>query len=145
MSRDEKRWCVRPQQGDSRVDPGQVTVTMWVWLAAAAVLVGVAKTAVSSLGSVAVVIFAAILPTRESTGAILPLLLCGDVVAISYYRRHADWAVLTRLLPGVLPGILLGAWFLTVASDTLMRYVIGSTLLVMSALQLVQRAGLDND
>ena len=70
---------------------GELTLTVWLWLAVAGVLVGVAKTAINGVGSIAVVIFAAVLPARESTGAILPLLLCGDLIAVTWYRRHADW------------------------------------------------------
>lgn len=110
-----------------------------LWLAVAAALVGVAKTAISGVGAVAVVIFAAVLPARESTGAVLPLLIAGDLVAVAYYRRHADWPVLWRLLLGVLPGMALGAWFLAVVDDTHMRQAIASILLVMSAVQLWQR------
>ena len=84
------------------------------------------------------VIFAAVLPARESTGAILPLLLCGDVIAVAWYRRHADWGTLWRLLPGVLPGLLLGAWFLAVVDDVVMRRTIAVILLVMCTLQLWQ-------
>ncbi|GAB6984071.1 sulfite exporter TauE/SafE family protein [Nocardioides pyridinolyticus] len=108
-------------------------------LAVAAILVGVAKTAISGVGAISVVIFAAVLPARESTGAILPLLICGDLVAVVYYRRHADWAVLGRLLLGVLPGTAFGAWFLAVVDDTLMRQAIALILLVMCGLQLWQR------
>ena len=101
-------------------------------------LVGVAKTAINGVGSIAVVIFAAVLPARESTGAILPLLLCGDVIAVSWYRRHADWRTIWRLLPGVLPGLILGAWFLSVADDVVMRRTIAVILLTMCTLQLWQ-------
>jgi uncharacterized protein len=79
----------------------ELSVAAWLWLGLAGVLIGVAKTAISGVGSLAIVIFAAALPARESTGAVLPLLLCGDVVAVAYYRRHADWAILGRLLPRV--------------------------------------------
>ena len=117
---------------------GELTLTVWLWLVVAGVLVGVAKTAISGVGSIAVVIFAAVLPARESTGAILPLLLCGDVIAVTWYRRHADWGTLWRLLPGVLPGLVVGAWFLSVADDVVMRRTIALILLVMCALQLWQ-------
>ena len=63
---------------------------------------------------------------------------------MTWYRRHADWSTLWRLLPGVLPGLLLGAWFLSVVDDALMRRTIAVILLVMCALQarqLVRSAG----
>jgi uncharacterized membrane protein YfcA len=117
---------------------GELSLSVWLWLAVAAVLVGVAKTAINGVASIAVVIFAAVLPARESTGAILPLLLCGDLIAVTWYRRHADWRTMWRLLPGVVPGLLLGAWFVSVADDVLMRRTIAVVLLVMCSLQLWQ-------
>jgi uncharacterized membrane protein YfcA len=125
------------------VPAGELTLALWVWLAVAAVLVGVAKTAINGVGSIAVVIFAVVLPARESTGAILPLLLCGDLIAVTWYRRHADWSTMWRLLPGVLPGLLLGVWFLSVADDVVMRRTIAVILLTMCSLQLWQLARRD--
>ncbi|MDP3892592.1 TSUP family transporter [Nocardioides sp.] len=97
----------------------------WLLLALAAFLVGFAKTAIGGIAALAVVIFAAVLPARESTGVLLPLLLCGDLVAVSYYRRHADWATLLCLLPGVLPGLVLGAAFIAVVDNRVMVRSIG--------------------
>lgn len=118
---------------------GELDTIAWALLIAGAFAVGFAKTAVSGVGALAVVAFAAALPAKESTGALLPLLLVGDVVAVKVYHRHADWAILLRLLPGVLPGLLLGVWFVAVADDTLMRRSIGAILLAMTALQLWTR------
>ena len=119
---------------------GELTLTAWLWLALAGVLVGVAKTAINGVASIAVVIFAAVLPARESTGALLPLLLCGDLIAVTWYRRHADWRTIWRLLPGVLPGLFLGAWFLSAVDDVLMRRTIAVILLIMCTLHLWQLA-----
>ncbi len=105
----------------------------------AAVIIGFAKTAVSTSGSLAVVIFATVLSARESTGALLPLLLIGDLVAVCTYRKHAHLPTLLRLIPGVIPGMLLGAVFLRVASESVMRPMLGAILLAMVGLQLLQR------
>lgn len=118
----------------------ELTATSWSLLLLAAALVGFAKTALGGAGSLAVVLFAAALPARESTGGLLPLLLCGDLVAVSLYRRHGSWATLGRLLPGVLPGLVLGAVFVALVDDRVMRMTIGLVLLAMTGTQVAQRA-----
>lgn len=119
--------------------PTEITVGAWLCLALAAFFVGFAKTAIGGVAALAVVIFAAVLPARESTGALLPLLLCGDLLAVAYYRKHADWGTLVRLVPGVLPGLALGAVFIGWVDDAVMVRSIGLILLVMAGLQLLQR------
>lgn len=116
-----------------------LTLTAWALLALAAVLVGFAKTAIGGVASVAVVVFATVLPVRESTGALLVLLLVGDLMAVRLYRRHASWRMLLRLLPGVVPGLVLGAVFLAFVDDAGLRVSIGVILLVMTLVQLVRR------
>jgi hypothetical protein len=103
----------------------------------AAVVIGFAKTALGGLGVVSVAIFATILPAKESTAAILVLLIVGDLVAVWHYRRDADWSLIRRLLPAVLPGLVLGSVFLGVVSDNVVRRSIGVVLLVLLLLQLL--------
>jgi len=114
-----------------------MTLAALALLAVAALLIGFAKTAIGGVGSIAVAIFALVLPTRESTAAILLLLLVGDVVAVWHYRGDADLALLRRLIPTVLPGLVLGALFLSRVDDSTLRRAIGGLLLVLAALQLV--------
>jgi uncharacterized membrane protein YfcA len=111
----------------------------WAMLLLAGALVGVAKTAIGGVGAIAVVLFAAVLPARHSTGAILPLLIAGDVLAVGVYRRHGSVITLARLLPSVLPGLLLGAVFVGLVDDTTMRLTIGLVLLAFGVTQFVQR------
>ncbi|WP_330475848.1 sulfite exporter TauE/SafE family protein [Terrabacter sp. C0L_2] len=113
-----------------------MTVSTLVLLGLAALLVGFAKTAIGGVGSIAIAIFAFVLPTKESTAAILLLLLVGDVVAVWHYRRDADLGLLKRLIPAVLPGLVLGALFLAWVDDTTLRRAIGGLLLALAALQL---------
>ncbi len=116
-----------------------VSTTGLVLLVVAALVIGFAKTAVGGAATVAVAIFASVLPAKESTGAILPLLIVGDLFAVAAYRRHADWGLLLRLLPSVVVGVLAGAWFVGAVDDTVMRRSIGGVLLLLVALHLLRR------
>ncbi|GAA3861284.1 sulfite exporter TauE/SafE family protein [Streptomyces sedi] len=108
-------------------------------LAVAAVLVGVAKTAIGGVASLTVALFAMALPARESSGALLPLLIVGDLLAVAAYRRHADWNALLRLFPSVAVGILIGTWFVSQVDDAVMRRTIGGVLLAVVVVHLWQR------
>ncbi len=113
----------------------------WVVLLIGAFSVGLSKTALPGLGTISVALFATVLPAKESTAALLLLLLVGDVFAIIAYRRSADWKTLRALVPYVLVGIVLGALFLNYASNNVMRRAIGVILLALIALTLYQRYG----
>ena len=106
----------------------------WALLALAAATVGVSKTALPGASTLAVAIFAAVLPARASTATLLVLLILGDALALLLYRRHADWRVLARLAPAVVAGIVVGAVFLGFAGDTAVRRTIAVILLALVAL-----------
>jgi uncharacterized membrane protein YfcA len=105
----------------------------------ASATIGFAKTAIGGAGTLAVVIFAAVLPARESTGVLLPLLIAADLIAIWVYRRDVDWATLFRLFPTVAVGILLGAWFLSGADDAGVKRAIAALVLAGVALTVRNR------
>lgn len=106
-------------------------------VAVAAALIGFAKTAVSGAGAVAAALFATVLPARESTGALLPLLIFGDVFAVASYWRSAHWPTIARLAGPVMVGILAGAAFVAVSGDVLMKRTIGAVLLALVLLRIV--------
>lgn len=110
-----------------------LTPTTWAFLVVAAVAIGISKTALPGAATLAVALFASVLPAKESTGTMLVLLLVGDVLAITMYRREADWPTLKRLVPGVLAGVVLGATFLHFSSDQFTKRFIGALLLVLIA------------
>ncbi|WP_425838257.1 sulfite exporter TauE/SafE family protein [Streptomyces fractus] len=116
-------------------------ITPWEFsaLAAAAMVVGFSKTAVSGANTVSLAVFAAILPARASTGVLLPILICGDILAVLTYRRHAHWPTLWRLFPAVGAGVVLGTVFLGFAGDGAVRMSIGVILLVMAGVTLWRR------
>jgi uncharacterized membrane protein YfcA len=117
------------------------TITLWefVALAAAAALVGFSKTAVSGANTVSLAVFAAVLPARESTGVLLPVLIVGDVLAVLTYRRHAHWPTLWRLFPAVAAGVVAGTVFMLWADDQDVRTSIGAILLLMAGVTVWRR------
>ncbi len=105
----------------------------------AAFLIGLAKCGVPGLGIMAVPLMAAVFPARESVGALLPILIAGDLIAIAFFRRQAMWSWILRLAPWVAVGLALGAWWLKGLDDEALRRVLGLLVLAMLALDLVRR------
>lgn len=117
----------------------ELTWFAWALLGVAAVVIGLSKTAVPGAGTVAVAIFAAMLPAKQSTGTILLLLILADLFAVFTYRKHTNWRALLRLAPAVVAGILLGVVFLFFADDVWVKKAIGVILLVVIAITLLRR------
>ncbi|MFB7557194.1 sulfite exporter TauE/SafE family protein [Streptomyces brevispora] len=117
------------------------TLTLWqlAALAAASALVGFSKTAVSGANTISLAVFAAVLPARESTGVLLPILIAGDVLAVLTYRRHAHWPTLLRLFPAVAVGVVAGTLFMMWAGDAAVRTSIGAILVFMAGVTIWRR------
>lgn len=113
-------------------------LTPWQWtlLALGAFFTGLSKTGVAGLGVLSVAFFANALPARESTGALLPLLVCADVFGIAFFRKHADWSHLWKLFPWVVLGFLPGWLVLDRISSNAMERLIGSIIVGMVILHL---------
>lgn len=111
----------------------------WILLATAALCVGISKTAIPGLSTVAVALAAATLPAKASTGVLLILLMVGDALALTLYRKHAHWPTLLGLIPAVLAGLVVGAIFLYTASDGTVKRGIGVILLALLMVTLWQR------
>ncbi|PFG17078.1 hypothetical protein ATK74_1638 [Propionicimonas paludicola] len=105
----------------------------WAWLVliGAALLVGFGKTAIGGVVMIAVVASAMVLPTKESTGFMLLLLLTGDVVAVWTYRHNVDWRLIGRLVLPILVGIGVGAGFLRWVDDLVLKRTIGVIVLTL--------------
>lgn len=110
-------------------------------LIAGAILIGINKTAIPGLGVLPVVMLTLVFETRMSTGIQLGMLCLADVIAVSYYRRHADWKIMLRLLPWALTGLILGSIMLRLLpdNDTIMRRTIGGIVLALMVLSFVRK------
>lgn len=71
-------------------------------------LLGIAKSGIKGLAVLIVTGLALVYGARESTGILIPLLICGDILAVIYYKQHVKWVYLLRLLPWMVVGVLVG-------------------------------------
>ncbi len=111
----------------------------WAIALAAAVCVGMAKTGFGGLGIVSVLLFAQLFPAKASTGALLPLMIFGDLLGVSLYRRHASWPELWRLLPATFAGIVCGWWAMPRIPDSDFGRFLGWFILGLMTLTVLQR------
>lgn len=111
----------------------------WTLAVAAGLMIGFTKTGVAGMGILVVPIMASIFPVKQSVGVLLPMLIVGDVIAVSFYRRHTQWRLLLRLVPWVLAGMPLGYLALRYADNPEMKVALGTLLLVLIVLAAVQK------
>lgn len=107
-------------------------------LAFSAILIGINKTGMPGIGTLPVVMLMATFEPRLSTGLQLMMLGAADVIAVTYYRRHANWRIVGRLLPWALAGIALGVLVLRGLDSGMLRPVIGWVIIGMAALNFLR-------
>lgn len=105
----------------------------------AAVCVGLTKTGVPGLGILIAPIMAMVFPTHQSVGAVLLMLLVGDLFAVGYYRRYTQWNKLWGLFPAVAVGLAAGAAVLAKIDDATLTPTLGWLVLVMLGLELARK------
>ncbi|MEO7411757.1 MAG: sulfite exporter TauE/SafE family protein, partial [Opitutaceae bacterium] len=111
----------------------------WALAVLAALVVGVSKTGIGGLGMLSVVLFAQIMPAKQATGMVLPLLCFGDLVAVAAYRKHAKWTHVWRLFPWTAAGVLIGYYALNRIDERQARLLIGGIVLTLVAMHLIRR------
>lgn len=112
----------------------ELDTTGWLVVSICAVMVGIAKTGIPGVTILAVPLMAGVMPARSSVGALLGMLILGDLFAATYYRRHAQWKHVVRLIPVTLVGIVAGYFGLKLVSDEQLKPVIGGIVLAMLAI-----------
>lgn len=111
----------------------------WAVAVAGAIFVGVSKTGISGLGMLSVVIFAQIMPAKQATGMVLPLLCFGDFVAVASYRQHASWSHLWKLFPWAGTGVICGYFAMGRIDDRQSKLLIGGIVVALVALHVFRR------
>ena len=116
----------------------ELSAWQWVLGGLCAVMIGFSKTGIAGIGIAIVPLMTEVFPARESTAAMLLMLVIGDFFAVGYYRRHAVWRTLLVLLPWVLPGIIAGWLALGRLDDRQLKPALGALILALVVLQVVR-------
>jgi len=111
----------------------------WALAYGAAFCIGLSKTGFGGVGMLAVLLMAQVMPARESTGAVLPLLIIADIFAIHAFRQFTVWRHLVKILPAAVLGIVCGWLLIPHLSAGIFGPLIGWMVLFLLALTIFQK------
>ena len=116
------------------------TPLQWSLAVFSAFCVGFAKSGFSGAGLVNVLVMAELFGPRESTGVVLPMLICGDILSVWAFHQHARWPIVWRMIPPTVIGIIAGYLLMLKLTDgRVFGPIIGWIVLVMVVLQAIRR------
>lgn len=105
------------------------TLAQWIWIVVASLCVGLSKLGLSGMMTIVIPVMASIFGGKESTGILLPILLTGDIFAVSYYKQHAQWGAIRRLLLWAGIGLIIGAVVGNYVGDTQFKTIIAISVM----------------
>ncbi len=109
----------------------------WFLIALGAFIIGLSKAGVKGIDMLNVTLMALVFGGKASTGVVLPLLCIGDVMAVKYYHRHAQWPHFWKLLPWMIAGILIGVAVGKDLNEAVFRKVMAAIIIFTVALVLM--------
>lgn len=105
----------------------------------AALFLGSSKSGFGGMAIIGILLMTRIIPARESTGVILPMLIMADFMAVAVFSRFAVWRHLIRLLIPTFLGVV-GGWLLMPhIPGEFFRMAIGWTIIGLLALAIIQK------
>ena len=119
-------------------DLSQVEAYQWALAIISGMVIGMSKAGLNGLTLMFIPLMAISFGGKASTGILLPMLCVGDVFAVAWYRRHAEWQYLLKLLPSALVGIGAGVAVGQGLSDSSFRYLLGGIIMVLLGLMVWQ-------
>ena len=96
-------------------------------------MIGFAKGGFGGLGALLTPILALVLPVASAVGVLLPMLMVGDVFAVSMYWKEWDLNLIKRMLPAGIIGALAGTVLLARLPSDGLRIILGIFVLVLVA------------
>ena len=115
-----------------------ISITDWLLLAIAAFGIGITKSGFSGVSMVHVILFAIVFGARDSTGVVLPMLIAGDIFAMSVYGKHANWRYVRRMMLPTLIGVVMGWLMMFRLPEAYYRPLIGAIIFGLTVLQIIR-------
>jgi uncharacterized protein len=112
--------------------------TQWLLAVLAAFGIGVAKSGFAGFGLLHVLIFAELFPAKDSTGVVLPMLIVGDICAVTAFHQHARWDFIRRMLPPACLGVVGGWMLMNRLDEAAYKPLIGWIILGLALLQIAR-------
>ena len=114
------------------------SITDWLFLAIAAFGIGITKSGFSGVSMVHVILFAFVFGARNSTGIVLPMLIAGDIFAMSVYGKHANWRYVRRMMLPTMIGVVIGWLLMFRLPEAYYRPLIGAIIFGLTVLQIIR-------
>ena len=115
-----------------------ISITDWLLLAIAAFGIGITKSGFSGVSMVHVILFAIVFGARDSTGVVLPMLIAGDIFAMSVYGKHANWRYVRRMMLPTSIGVVMGWLMMFRLPEAYYRPLIGAIIFGLTVLQIIR-------
>ena len=110
----------------------------WIIIMFCGMLIGMSKVGVPGVSMIVVPALAFIFGAKQSTGVLLPILMMADIFGVAYYRRHANWAHLIKVLPWAVIGLLIALWVGEIVNDVQFKNLIAILVFLSIGLMLWQ-------
>ena len=111
----------------------------WLFAILSAGCVGISKTGFGAMAIPAILLMTHVMPARESTGIILPMLILADIFAVRAFRKFTVWGLLLKILPAAVVGVVLGWWLMPRIPVGFFNPVIGWIILGLLLLTVIQK------
>lgn len=119
---------------ESILNPLSTDWQTWTITGICALVAGMSKSGLKGFAMINIPILAHLYGGMASVGLLLPFLIFGDIFAVIYYRRNAEWKYIKRLFPFAIVGVIIATFIGKYVSDTQFRITIAISILICLAI-----------
>jgi uncharacterized membrane protein YfcA len=116
----------------------ELSTAQWLLSILAAFGIGVAKSGFAGVSLLHVLVFAMLFGARDSTGVVLPMLIVGDICAVTAFHQHARWDFIRKMLPPACLGVIAGWLLMHRLNEAVFKPLIGWIILGLAVLQIAR-------